>query len=111
MKYKFIHYWDVWGNPDDGFEVNDVARLGDVELDIQDSDTDEAVAKKIAKALAEWFDPERLMKAGFHLDSTVCGDGVFELNLWDSGPDGERDTPVAKPFGRLEKIDVDCPGG
>lgn len=28
MKFNVVHYWDVWGNPDDGFKVNDVSTLG-----------------------------------------------------------------------------------
>lgn len=25
-KYRLIDYFDVWGNPDDGYEVNDLSR-------------------------------------------------------------------------------------
>lgn len=100
-KYKFIHYWDVWGNPDDGFEVNDVATLGDIELDI-DKDDDKTAIKKIAKALDKWFDPEKLLKAGFRFDPACFDDMVFELDVLDKT---SEDILVEKPFGRLEKID------
>ena len=106
-QYKFIHYWDVWGNADEGFEVNDVATLGDVALDI-DKDPDEEAIKKIAKALNKWFDPEKLMKAGFKFDPACCDDMVLELDILAKNSEG---IDIEKPFGRLEKIDVDCPGG
>ena len=95
MKYRFTHYWDVWGNPDDGFSVNDVYTLGDVDLDIADSDSDEKAIGKVAKALDKWFDPERLLQAGLHFEGGLCGDGFFELSVL------EKD--VDKPFGRLEE--------
>lgn len=102
-KYRFIHYWDVWGNADEGFEVNDVATLGDIELDI-DKDDDKTAIAKIAKALDKWFDPEKLLKAGFRFDS-ACFDGmVFELDVLEKNSEGIE---IEKPFGRLEKIDED----
>ena len=94
-KYRFTHYWDVWGNPDDGFEVNDVATLGDVDLDIADDEPDYAEIRKIAKALDRWFDPEKLLKAGLHFEGGLCGDGFFELSILEDDVD--------KPFGRLEE--------
>ena len=97
MKYRFVHYWDVWGNPDDGFEVNDVATLGDVDLDILDSDPDDEAIKKVAKALNKWFDPEKLRQAGLHFEGGLCGDGFFELSILENYVD--------KPFGRLEKVE------
>lgn len=98
-QYKFIHYWDVWGNPDDGFEVNDVARLGDVELDI-DKDDDNTAIKKIAKALDKWFDPEKLLEAGLKFDSACFDDMIFELDVLEKNSEGIE---IEKPFGRLEK--------
>jgi len=102
-KYRFVHYWDVWGNADDGFEVNDVATLGNVDLDIQDSDSDKEAIGKVVKTLDKWFDPEKLLRAGLHFEGGLCGGGVFELSILENDVD--------KPFGRLEEIDVDCPGG
>lgn len=103
MKYRFIHYWDVWGNADEGFEVNDVAHLGDVELDI-DKDDDKTAIVKIAKALDKWFDPDKLLKAGFRFDPACFDDMIFELDVLDKT---SEDILVEKPFGRLEKIDED----
>jgi hypothetical protein len=104
MKWKFTYYWDVWGNADEGFEVNDVATLGDVELDIPDSDSDKEAIGKIAKALDKWFDPEKLLKTGFKFDSACFDDMVFELDVLEKNSEGIE---IEKPFGRLEKIDED----
>jgi hypothetical protein len=97
MTWRFIHYWDVWGNPDEGFEVNDVATLGNVELDVKDSDSDEEILKKIAEALKDWFVPEKLLKAGLQFDNNVSDDYVWELDL--AHEDG-----ASEPFGRLERL-------
>ena len=97
MKYRFTHYWDVWGNPDDGFIVNYVATLGDVDLDIPDSDSDEEAIRKVAEALKEWFDPEKLIQAGLHFEGGLCGDGILELSITENETD--------KPFGRLKEVE------
>ena len=31
-KYKIVNYFDVWGNEDDGWEVNDLCYSGEIEL-------------------------------------------------------------------------------
>lgn len=98
MKYRFIHYWDVWGNADEGFEVNDVATLGDVDLDVHESDTDEEAIKKVAKSLDKWFDTDKLLKAGLAFDRAICDDQIMELIF-------EREDGAPEPFGRLEKRD------
>jgi hypothetical protein len=38
MKYQVIYHYDVWGNPEDGFQVNDSTLAG--ELDIYEESTD-----------------------------------------------------------------------
>ena len=30
--YKVIHYFDVWGNEKDGFQVNNLAEIGTIQL-------------------------------------------------------------------------------
>ena len=41
MKTKWdVRTYDVWGNEDDGFYVNDIYRIGEVELDNDPSDAD-----------------------------------------------------------------------
>lgn len=42
VEYQLVDYWDVWGNEDDGYEVNDVARLGNVFL-ADNSDADDVI--------------------------------------------------------------------
>lgn len=95
--WRFRYYNDVWGNPDDGFEVNTSQEMGNVELDIKDEDSDEEAIKKIAEALKDWFYPEKLLEAGLHFDNNVCDDQVWELDI--SHEDG-----ADEPFGRLERL-------
>jgi hypothetical protein len=45
MKFEIINY-DVWGNPTDGFEVNDSYRT-DLFINIEESDTDKEILKKL----------------------------------------------------------------
>ena len=48
--YKFsILLNDVWGNAEDGFEVNDARRIGTITL--SEEDTDEQILAKIAKEI------------------------------------------------------------
>lgn len=32
-KYRVIDYFDVWGNAEDGWEVNNLAKIGEIELE------------------------------------------------------------------------------
>ena len=80
-----------------------MATLGDIELDI-DKDDDKTTIKKIAKALDRWFDPEKLLEAGFKFDSACFDDMIFELDVLEKNSEGIE---IEKPFGRLEKIDED----
>ena len=45
MKFEIIQY-DVWGNPQDGFEVNDAYSTGIV-IDINENDSDKTILKKL----------------------------------------------------------------
>lgn len=31
-KYEVVYYYDVWGNAEDGYDVNDLSRIGYVSL-------------------------------------------------------------------------------
>ena len=44
-KYQLVEY-DVWGNPTDGFDVNNTYKT-DVEYEISDSDTDSDIIRKL----------------------------------------------------------------
>ena len=79
MKYTVIYYFDVWGNPDDGFEVNDVHNLGAVDLDIRDEDDDDRFTNKVLKALEKWFDSAKLRDKGFRIDNSVSSCERFEF--------------------------------
>ena len=96
MKYSVVHYFDVWGNPDDGFEVNDVCRLGDVDLEVLDSDSDDEFLDKVLKALSRWFDAGKLRDAGFSHDARVGDEFVMEFVL-------RHEDGCDEPFCRLEK--------
>lgn len=40
MTYEIVDCYDVWGNDEDGYEVNDVMLVGTIELPENVSDTD-----------------------------------------------------------------------
>lgn len=43
--YKVVHYFDVWGNAKDGFEVNNLAEVGEITVE------DYTSVKEIIQAL------------------------------------------------------------
>lgn len=43
-KFRVVDYCDVWGNPDDGYEVNDV-RVVREEVEIADDATDKQIVQ------------------------------------------------------------------
>ena len=45
MKFEIINY-DVWGNPQDGFEVNNAYSTG-IFVDINKNDSDKTILKKL----------------------------------------------------------------
>ena len=47
MKIKIIDYWDVWGNEEEGFEVNDCSSRGFIEID--DNATDQEILNELIK--------------------------------------------------------------
>ncbi len=44
-KYEVIHYFDVWGNEEDGYTVNDQTVIGVIEID--NNDTDDEIVEKL----------------------------------------------------------------
>jgi len=67
-EYKVWNY-DVWGNDEDGFTVNDRNEIGSV--DLPDDPTD----AQILEAISEYWDTDRLTID----DSADFGDGVIEI--------------------------------
>ena len=56
MKFEIINY-DVWGNSQDGFEVNAAYSTG-IFVDISENDTDKTILKKLKE------DPSQLDSSG-----------------------------------------------
>ena len=79
------HVWevwydfDVWGNPDDGFEVNDHTRLGTIELDDDDLDSNDTLLEAILKGVSRWFDQVKVRKANPVLDWEGTGTMLLDL--------------------------------
>lgn len=69
-RYRLTDYYDVWGNPIDGFDVNDVI-VTDIIIDISETDSDYDVVTKLKSAgyfvptastddIGVDFEPERI---------------------------------------------------
>jgi hypothetical protein len=84
MVYEWINY-DVWGNAEDGFEVNDKHRSG-VELAIPDEATDVQILAALREAGV--FNNKATTKT---VDIDGEGDGVFYF----------EDAKNGKPLGEL----------
>ena len=68
MIYRLVDYYDVWGNEEDGWEVNDVIRT-DIVIELDDKNTGEDVIDELIyaeylysaakdKIRVDWFEPE-----------------------------------------------------
>jgi hypothetical protein len=80
IECTFVHFWDVWGNETDGFDVNDVSRH-DFTASRLDSDSD------VLEALEE---------NGFNVSG--CN-----INMeWNESSVELTDFDTGKPLGRLE---------
>jgi hypothetical protein len=72
MKYEFVHL-DVWGNEEDGFEVNDQHASGTI-IDIENIDNDQEILEKCIE--------EGWLKPGVTLnDVTIDGSDEYDLNI------------------------------
>jgi hypothetical protein len=80
IECTFVHFWDVWGNETDGFDVNDVSRH-DFTVSRLDSDSD------VLEALEE---------NGFNVSG--CN---IEME-WNESNVELTDFDTGKPLGRLE---------
>ena len=70
-KYEIYDY-DVWGNPKDGYEVNDVYSTG-IEIEIPDEATDEQIIKQLKNV--------GFLRKGLHARSFSI-DGEPEYSLY-----------------------------
>ena len=75
MKWTFVDYFDVWGNPEDGFEVNNLSREEDDIVFAGDYPTDEE--------LFDWLlNVKGFLKPGTTLEDLSIedlGDGFIEI--------------------------------
>ena len=83
--YRLVNYFDVWGNPEDGFDVND-ARVEAEDIRIKKDATD----SEIIEALINygWLSPDA--RGRIYVED--LGTGWIELSLEETG----------EPIGRLE---------
>lgn len=83
--YTVRHCFDVWGNAEEGWDVNNICTLGEIKLDFDDNTTDEELLGKILESVVPWFNIEALLEdESPHLDPTCCGGDVFFVNLGDT---------------------------
>jgi hypothetical protein len=85
MKVQVIDYFDVWGNEDDGFDVNDLRRFGKFEVEAEWDDNAELLA---------WLKTISFIAEHATLDDLKIewGDGSVELSEAKNG----------LPLGRVE---------
>lgn len=70
-KYDIINYTDVWGNPTDGWEVNDVEHLNKC-VTINDDDTDKQILEKLVSiGFLATSDMRRVMLEDFGSDIEI----------------------------------------
>lgn len=85
--YKLVNYFDVWGNENDGWEVNNLCTEGKYEVK---SFTDEALLELLIK------------DANFLLPHITLEDVIFDQSSFEMIEFSRVDN--GKPLGRLEKI-------
>ena len=86
MKYTLINYFDVWGNSDDGYEVNNLCNEGNLDI-VNDTNDD------ILQALKDF---------GFINDWVKTSD----IDIWNNGYMIELFALNGLPICRLEAIDI-----
>lgn len=84
MKYRLINYFDVWGNKDEGFEVNNLC-IEEENLYISDDSTDKEIATF-------------LKNIGF-----LATDDLRKINIVNWGDMIEIESKGHYPIGRLEQ--------
>lgn len=51
IKYKVTYHYDVWGNEDDGWQVNDSSRQGSIEVKANCTDAEVWAACEVFRVL------------------------------------------------------------
>jgi len=84
MKFEIIQY-DVWGDPDGGFTVNNAYSTGIV-IDINENDTDKTILKKLKevgflKKTAKYicFEIDGELDYSLYINHVTIKDGVYPL--------------------------------
>ena len=78
--------YDVWGNEQDGYEVNDRSKIAEIETDIK-----ELTSEKIAEIVGEYFyHPENITR-----DNNICSDNMVYLVMND---ENHSDYPLGEIF-------------
>ena len=82
--YKVVHYFDVWGNKKDGFQVNNLATVGEIELE-------------------DYTDQGEILKKLKEIDFLAphCRRNMFDV--WNDYDMIEYSRKNGKPFFRLER--------
>ena len=89
--YELVDYYDVWGNPEDGFDVNDISRTGEI-LTIDDDASDRDII-------------DGLVRIGY-LKPSAASKVIIEANDPSFIEIFEEDTYM--PLGRLEEVSVNA---
>lgn len=85
--YEIVDYFDVWGNPEDGFEVNDLSRTGEI-VTIDDSASEDDVI-------------DGLIRVGYLRPDAK---GRVSVDLWGDGYIELVEDETGMPIGRLEAV-------
>lgn len=56
MKIEIVDYFDVWGNQEDGWEVNDVIVHRDIEVETSESIFEKLIDMRLIPQDSEWED-------------------------------------------------------
>lgn len=88
MRATLINYFDVWGNEEEGYEVNNLCKEGELEFEGNEAPTDQQILDK-------------LKEFGFIVESADLSDLEFE-DLWPYIEFSEIREHNNLPLGRLE---------
>ena len=98
MKMQLVEY-DVWGNAEEGFEVNNVFRT-DAYYEIGDEDTKEDVVHKLKTVDQTWTS---ILET--RIGPWLCEEAEVEVDLWDENYIEIVVAKTGEPLGRLEVVD------
>lgn len=81
-KYRLVDYFDVWGNEEDGYEVNNLTTIAD-DIIITDDATEQDIldllysmeylnTKDLSKIDIEWFDPDMIELSDASNGCPIC---------------------------------------